>query len=409
LGIDLSQNKQGGYVKYYVSVSGDNYLENATGNRKEITVSGAAIPEFASYNLGADAATLNGYIANSSLPNITSPAKAAMYYLANNNFDDVDGHVYGGRFQWGREWDDTDNTTSYQIKVDEGSTKYQLWKGTGTANHTTTWTSAILYNSAGQITNSTIKGHHVNSVYLTGSSYDWHYPPQNDALWGNGKAVGGAYDMANLDYAAGTGVLYNHNGADKWYQSPQTPTQYANNDPCKKMNTGDGKSWRLPTQDEWERLANYDCNPTNASAGISFNTVSGGAGKAYTWVPVVCANGECNPHIMLSANSGFAVYKTSDLSDVTLTTAVDLLQLEKDPVLFLPAAGYRTNLTTGALSNVGTDGYYWNSGVFQGSYGYGSYLGIGCLDNFSLFNTSSNGGYRVYGFSVRCVADSTNY
>jgi hypothetical protein len=386
LGIDLSQNKQGGYVKYYVSVSGDNYLENATGNRKEITVLGAAIPEFAPYNLGAD-------------PQYNTPKKQ-MAYLATHNYDDADGHVYGGRFQWGREWDDTDNTTSYPIKVDDGITKYQLWKD---ANHVTVWSSSILYNSAGQITDATTKGYHVNGT--SGSSDDWHYP-QNDTLWGNGKGVGATYDMADLDYAAGTGVKYTN---DKWFQSPQTPAQYANNDPCKKMNGVNDKSWRLPTQDEWERLANYDCDPSSAATATritGITTTAAGVGKAYTWVPVNCKNGTCVPCIDWTStggyNSGYAVYKTSDLSGVTLNATVDLLTLAQAPVLFLPAAGYRS-YTLGGLNFVGNYGLYWSSGV-DGTHGrlltfYRTYVNP----------TPGSDNNRAYGFSVRCVADSTNY
>ena len=65
--------------------------------------------------------------------------------------------------------------------------------------------------------------------------------------------------------------------------------------------------------------------------------------------------------------------------------------------LFLPAAGYRRN-STGALTNVGTDGYYWSSSSYAAGY-----VGAGGLSFGSGDVNPLSGGYRAYGFPVRCV------
>jgi len=63
--------------------------------------------------------------------------------------------------------------------------------------------------------------------------------------------------------------------------------------------------------------------------------------------------------------------------------------------LTLPAAGFR-NTSNGALTNRGSNGYYWSS-TENGTYAF--YLLFGS----SNANTSSS--YRTYGFSVRCVSE----
>jgi len=63
--------------------------------------------------------------------------------------------------------------------------------------------------------------------------------------------------------------------------------------------------------------------------------------------------------------------------------------------LFLPASGYR-NFDDGALSNVGTYGYYWSSAP--------SGVNASCLF-FLSDNLYMRAAYRATGFSVRCVAE----
>jgi uncharacterized protein (TIGR02145 family) len=368
LPINLALNKQGGYKKFYVSVSGSNYAENLINTRKEITVSGAALPVFAAYNLGAD-------------PSLDTPKKQ-MNYLATHAFNDVDGHVYGGRFQWGRVWDNIPaNNNSYQISVDGN---YTLYKGNGAANKSAAYTANAFYNATtGQIekydaTNSATGLH----IYNTSSPYDWSIP-QNDNLWGNGKPV--ETSMAGTQ-GASTGVLKSDGN---WYQSPVPVSEYANNNPCPS-------GWRVPTQDEWERIGSYDCNP--ASAGGSFSTsVSGGVtGKGFTWVPVVCASGSCTPNATWSSstNSGYAVYRTSDWATYT---SGNLLNFAKEPFLFLPSAGFRAS-DSGPLGDVGASGFYWSSSP---AIMYARDL----FFNSSSVTPSNSGASRAGGISVRCVSE----
>ncbi|WP_195497469.1 hypothetical protein [Alistipes senegalensis] len=66
----------------------------------------------------------------------------------------------------------------------------------------------------------------------------------------------------------------------------------------------------------------------------------------------------------------------------------------------MPASGYR-NRTSGALTNVGSNGYSWSSSPTQGSTNAG-YL------NFSASNVNpQNNNYRANGFPVRCVRGFT--
>ncbi|WP_370689167.1 hypothetical protein, partial [uncultured Alistipes sp.] len=64
---------------------------------------------------------------------------------------------------------------------------------------------------------------------------------------------------------------------------------------------------------------------------------------------------------------------------------------------FYPATGYRYR-ETGALNAVGTSGYAWSSS----SYAAGN-LGAGYFYFYSGLVGPLNGGYRAFGFPVRCV------
>jgi uncharacterized protein (TIGR02145 family) len=115
------------------------------------------------------------------------------------------------------------------------------------------------------------------------------------------------------------GVLY----YDKYYQS--TKWIHSENDPCP---TG----FRVPTQDEWERLGAYECNPGSAGGYFTTNNVSGTpTGKGLTWVPVVCNTGDypgrCFPSTGWTANttsSGYAIYETAEWEKAITTCRVPL-------------------------------------------------------------------------------------
>lgn len=395
LGIDYSANKQGGYTTYWVSVSGNNYKENLPANRKQITVSGSQLPEFAPYNLGAN-------------PLYDTPKKQ-MQYLAEVQSSETDGNVYGGRFQWGREWLNTDNTTSYQVTVDFPN-NYVLFQGTQRASILAVDGSATYNPSTGQIISygSTDTGNTASGQYIYDpskvSGNDWRVVP-NDSLWGNGKKIGTV--MAGTQ-GTGTGVLYT-NGS--WYQSPVPVAQYESNDPCRKLNAG-GKSWRLPTQDEWERLSDYDCNPTNQSGSFSIATNTPyNTTKGYTVVPV--AGGKVSTDFAAPSaahmSGGHAIYKTSvwnaaiapggyfdQSSSGTPNMTLSLYDpAAPEPLLFFPTAGYRSGVQA-TLHGVGQYSSYWSSTLYN--YGIlsfgGSYSGFGAI----------SGGSPAFGLCVRCVA-----
>jgi uncharacterized protein (TIGR02145 family) len=113
-------------------------------------------------------------------------------------------------------------------------------------------------------------------------------------------------------------------------------------DPCRNLSLGDGKTWRLPTSDEWSQIYNNNY-PEHTGKGLRFRPDG--------------------------------------------TTRIGV---------FLPAAGHR-NRSTGALTNVDMFGYYWSS-TANGT----NALNL----NFSATTVNpTTSSSRSGGFSVRCVAD----
>jgi hypothetical protein len=135
-----------------------------------------------------------------------------------------------------------------------------------------------------------------------------------------------------------------------WRQYPETelpknkidePATAWIHDPCSQVSDGSDKTWRLPTSSEWAQICvnNY---PENTGKGLRFKPDG-------------------------------------------INTSV-----------FLPAAGlrYRTN---GALSNVGSLGYYWSS--------VPSNTNTSNLFFTTTGITPASNSNRAYGFSVRCVSE----
>jgi hypothetical protein len=357
---------------------------------------------FMSFNLGAD-------------ESLDTPKKQ-MKYLAEHSFSILDAHVYGGLFQWGRKWDKTNgDANSYPVSISGSYLRY-TGNGSGGTTHSTSMSSFTLsdnYDTSGQP--KTNIGDHLYSSST--NNYDWLKKDESSSLWnstlgmapgrwGNGNAVG--YDgFSATDVGA---VLYN----GKYYQKPVKTV----NDPCPA-------GFRVPTQDEWERLCDYNCNPGSAVGLFYTNNVKGTVPSAtsnpgLTWVHVVCtysdteADRRCVPDATWSENvtsSGYAIYATVDWEDA-ITTGVykdwDMTtngfssypSLHSDaapePLLFLPAAGYR-NLNSSTLEYTGSKVYYWSSAV-NSTGAYHLYF------TSSYVNPSSNSN-RAYGSSIRCVAE----
>ncbi|MDR1561927.1 MAG: hypothetical protein LBS54_02410 [Dysgonamonadaceae bacterium] len=358
---------------------------------------------FARSNLGAD-------------PALNTPKKQ-LEYLATHPFDPEDARVYGGHFQWGRkDHEHTLDGTSfrrYSVTEDPVSvyTPENGWEWTwdgGGGNKT-----AIDVN--GQ-PDGDAAGKFVYGDYLIDNEWNW-YPDltsvQADTLWGNGYPTN--YDFLTAD---GGSIPYTNTfGILGYYQKPHKTI----NDPCPA-------GFRVPTQDEWERLGNYDCNPSFAETNGATSNINGVVTpvnsdptvESFMWVPVVCSNstGKCVPNkdwSILSGQetaSGYVIYTKyvwenagSEYKKIDGTGRSLHEASAPEPVIFLPSAGLRDNVSSGPTLATGLDGRYWSSTIAIGS------INSQPVDvSYALYFTSdyifTNGaGYRCAGLSVRCVAE----
>jgi uncharacterized protein (TIGR02145 family) len=343
---------------------------------------------WAAYNLGADpaydtpkkqikkltelgAAAIAG---GATVANYTSNAAAIDYQL--------NPTIFGDWYQWGR--------------VKDGHQR-RGYNGTTSVNVTTVNNGD--YNAVtGQITSGNGLGMH---VYNTSNS-DWqdshisYSQPQKNALWGNGQAI-----TYNWGSAAG-GAVRNNNGT-----FAQKPVK-TNNDPCP---TG----WRVPTQDEWERLGAYQCGRAN-EAGGSFSTNSSSNSTVIgatavpannpntTWVRV--EGGMASSSTGLTSPdynaTGYAIYNSAvwNAADASYKNGYAFLYADAapEPLLFLPAAGYRNRGNSG-LNDVGYNGTYWSGSINSTDYAYDMYFS----GNYVSMDDDILG--RAHGFSVRCVKE----
>jgi hypothetical protein len=355
---------------------------------------------FAKFNLGAD-------------PQYDTPKKQ-MKYLAETSYPkngvtlQLDATVNGGLFQWGRK--------DHEHAVNpENFTRYNgtdnTWNCTYHSTNNPTGDKTPI-DANGQPTDAAA-GKFIYSNYFTTSDNNW-YPDASsnqaaaDALWGNG---------VNVNITTPEGVLY---GTD-YYQS--TKWIYPENNPCP-----DG--FRVPTQDEWERLGNYGCNPYSSSGDVYTYITGGKTNEGLTWVPVVCNrnnSGRCVPDNIWSANttaSGYAIYETAEWDKAITTGGVyaewaagsspttDSFNYKNadgitykypslheedtapEPLLFLPIAGYRS-YSNGTVYDTGGRGKYWSSIVNLWSARY--------IDFQDEDVYPGSGNPRSYGFSIRCV------
>ncbi|MDR1591719.1 MAG: hypothetical protein LBS16_02385 [Prevotellaceae bacterium] len=336
----------------------------------------------ASYNLGADVDKLMFLY-----PDL-SPAKQQMAYQATNVFSATDATVYGDLYEWGRVADGHEKrdaepyATAGALESTDLDGNGQVKNDYGVAD----------YNKA-----DTDKkyGHFIKGDI--NFYYDW-CDIQNDDLWGNGVAI----DVETL----GKGVLAS-NG--QYYQS--TDWAISDNNPCPS-------GWRVPTQDELERLINYDCGTPNSvdednavdinstteyyksvTAGLTWVRVKAGMAYLGNW-----AEGD---------HSGYAIYRTDvwtaaisasgyfDNNGTPDYTRPLYEDAAPEPLLFLPAAGYRSangiDFSIGSVGKTGYIGSYWSSTVIDENVFYLSFIHS---------SVSADKDYhRAGGFSVRCVKE----
>ncbi len=330
------------------------------------------VPQFMAYNLGAD-------------PSINTPKDQMKHLIKKSqeaNYDYLDASVFGGLYQWGRAGHDYAVSTDGTFRRYAGSsTAAQVMAG---ATYDTVTGQILTYDG----TNSAA-GLHIYDTNPYTFRGDWSITQRND-LWGNGSAITTATD------AIPGGIPW----TDKHtYQSPVKTV----NDPCP-----DG--WRVPTEDEWERLIAYDCN--SMASGGSFSTSADNINgttpskSPFTWVPVVCSGGVCTAKADWKGGttgtsgtySGYAVYKKEDwvaFADKTGDLSADGAP---EPFIFLPAAGDRANVAATLISNsVGSSGSYWSSTISGTN---ARYLSLSST-NVSL-NANNT---RARGYSIRCVAE----
>jgi hypothetical protein len=380
-----------------------------------------SVPTFMAYNLGAN-------------PAYDTPKKQ-MEYMSTATNSRIDANVYGGLYQWGRR------DTLYGGYINEQG-NYRRYYGT----------------TDGQVSQSSKSGlvdvlptdNPVDSTFYyrdngswTGYSASWYSGTDIDSLWGNGVSM--------KTPTTPNGVIH---GSEQ-YQS--TVWVNPDNNPCP-----DG--YRVPTQDEWERIMYYDCDPTNSY--VSCYTQYDGSiacsemwseyagydengdddvGRYYfdsgfTWIPVTCNKNRCDNYPGRCVPdgdwtdyneilSGYAIYETdvwkAAISDTGVYrewdgTAKDFFDLgfslhyenAPEPFLFLPSAGQRFS-RDGTVERVGDNGKYWSSTIAQGLIYSDSerailldFYGRGpCQTRQRDFRLSTSTGYHSYGYSIRCVKE----
>ncbi|MDR1526601.1 MAG: hypothetical protein LBS46_02885 [Dysgonamonadaceae bacterium] len=355
-----------------VAASRGNYYAGKTGSNYEVTIplgSGGAYSytdkngvdktvgelTFLRYNLGAD------------------PDLDPKQQMAYSHTDDKNIRVYGGFFQWGRK-------DVYHILRDE--------KTDATSSSFTTT----------QYTLATYDPDSSDQQFVWAQSSPWWWlsddaPYSN--LWGNGGSLG---NQTNFQYNSAT---------------PLSPAHSYN--PCP---TG----YRVPTQHEWALILNEAGN-SSENVGDYFRLEDGGTNTAYygtTWyVPANNQNlvwvrvSDGKPSIAWPSSNnnmnGFAFYSLSSLnisvsniSELNTTFAVTVNLTAEDapePLMFLPAAGYRQSVNT-ELYLPGERIYYWSSTVVVGAMYTSSTLGSHY--NYVFADNSST---RASGLSIRCIKE----
>ncbi|MDR0543237.1 MAG: hypothetical protein LBH19_13635 [Dysgonamonadaceae bacterium] len=305
---------------------------------------------FAPYNLGANADKIDSI----AIADNISKTKAYIRCSA-VDFDAVVGDMY----QWGRVADGHEKRNSQVVDISK-------------------LTISDYDASTGQITNASYKNHFIAN---DNSPYDWQ-KSKNDNLWGNGVKIDAPTNPSGVPYTNG-----------HYFQS--TAWQIPFNNPCPS-------GFRVPTQDELERIVNYDCNPSAKAGNINTSTACSYPmpSTGLTWVRVKDGKASTGTAWYTGDKTGYAIYKTTDWnaagSDYRNGTNALYEPAAPEPLLFLPAAGAR--YPSGNITTKSINGCYMSSSVV----GNNDLYGLRFYVNQILHDNNQN---KVYALSIRCVAE----
>jgi len=309
---------------------------------------------FLTYNLGA-------------CPTMTP--KEQMAYLSTYSKTAEDAMVYGGLFQWGRK----DYESALRCSPASTPSRYTNNRYS-TSNYNPSNTSQMRF----------VWGAYNWLTYTNDTDYNY--------FWGNGDSLD---DQINTKYE----------GDDNKYN------------PCP---TG----FRIPTQNEWASIgienADYkDIFDDGFPVALPVAHPNNGVGHSNPylyWVPVV--NGRVSQawetggylEINNPKMTGYAIYATADWAAVSASgkagTTPLYADLEPEPLMFLPAAGFRNGMGNGTsaepLWDAGYSGSYWSSTFAYSNYSYALWFDH---QNVSATGMSTGGHCISSGRSVRCIED----
>jgi len=320
------------------------------------------LPVWHPYNLGAN-------------PLYDTPLKQ-MQYLANHPNDPSDGNIFGGLYQWGRKPVDYAIDPSTYTRYQGNTDPLDVINHSANLNDPS---ANPVYNSSGQITE--IGGANADLFHILSTTNDWRQNNTYNSLWGNGSPI-------NMMTAGGIWSDYDN----RFYQRPVK----TENDPCP-----DG--WRVPTQNDWELMLNYDCRPDLAATSID-RFVAGGlpyyhTNNGLTVTTVRCNGGTCKMTRGSNAN-GLAFYETETWNS-SFDGDTDMLEVGIEPILFLPNTGYR-NPSDGDILMFAGNGYYWSSTRAAASNSF----------YFLYFEERYIGSEQTYpvarGLAIRCVSTAND-